>query len=94
MSLYPDYYNSTKLKQMMTPDHLSHCIDSVRQSVQCSADITPMPGRYHTLPERPLIEYWLHSTHICRDFDKIKEWAEKRKVSAAFVKIATDAMVE
>lgn len=55
--------------------HLDHCIDSIRQSLMCSADITPLPfvwwRKYDQLMPASAV------THTCRDFSAIQDWAKE-----------------
>lgn len=55
-----------------------HCIDIIRQTIMCHGDITPMPflkkaGTDDIFPP-------LASTHVCRDFDAILNWAKERNL--------------
>ncbi|KAF3919606.1 hypothetical protein ABW20_dc0103818 [Dactylellina cionopaga] len=61
-----------------TLQHMDHCIDTIRQSLMCSADITPLPWRWNEERQKavPVIEV----AHKCRDFDAIHEWAMQNKV--------------
>lgn len=57
--------------------HLEHCVDYLRQYIQCNADLTPMwtgdmGGGF--LMVKP------YTTHTCRDFDQIIGWIEKYRV--------------
>ncbi|KAF9523981.1 hypothetical protein CPB83DRAFT_949088, partial [Crepidotus variabilis] len=55
--------------------HLFHCIDSIRQSVMCSVDITPIPWQwgFEDKVARPVADI----QHTCRNFDKVREWAKE-----------------
>jgi hypothetical protein len=75
MSLYPDHYNSAAIRALTAPAHLMHCLDTLRQTLQCAADITPMPGR---LTANGNLSFVGDALHMCRDFEKIKEWADAR----------------
>ncbi|KAJ7233621.1 hypothetical protein C8J57DRAFT_1090377 [Mycena rebaudengoi] len=87
MTLYPSIYNFDALLDTTdTISHLSHCIDSVRQAVQCAADISPMIGRYNTKNTDARLVYHGASDHWCSDFEKVKEWANERKPTAEFKK--------
>ena len=67
--------------------HLDHCIDSIRQSLMCSADITPLPyvwwRKYNQLMPASAV------THTCRDFDALRDWAKEHRAGAidAFVQV-------
>jgi hypothetical protein len=57
--------------------HLDHCIDSIRQSLMCSADITPLPyvwwRKFGQLMPTSAV------THTCRDFEAIRDWAKEHR---------------
>ncbi|KAF2683932.1 hypothetical protein K458DRAFT_442974 [Lentithecium fluviatile CBS 122367] len=78
MSTYPEYY--TKLWWSDTNDkpekvraHLDHCIEILRMNLMCLSDVNVFT--FHDVPGRkgPWPDYESH--HVCRDFDKIKQWA-------------------
>lgn len=50
--------------------HLDHCIDSLRQSLQCSADIVPNVFQYS--PEHGDVRARSTVVHECRNFDKVR----------------------
>ncbi|KAF2102662.1 hypothetical protein NA57DRAFT_71651 [Rhizodiscina lignyota] len=84
---YPDQYpemweyyeNGTVNHNSLPSFHLDHCIDSLRQGLMCTADVTPVvfhhnaDDPYHIFPQ-------IWSTRTCRDFDRIKEWAIDRQI--------------
>lgn len=53
--------------------HLDHCIDSMRQSFMCSADISAI--NYQWDEAEQYSKGQLTTMHTCRDFDAIKGWA-------------------
>jgi hypothetical protein len=72
-------YNITgeKLDRLQTM-HKFHCIDSIRQSLMCNADLSlihwywaPHPGKH--FPNAT-------TTHICRKWSKIEEWAVEHRL--------------
>ncbi|CAI6336612.1 unnamed protein product [Periconia digitata] len=70
--------------------HMDHCIDSLRQSLMCSSDLTPIPyawnTKYHqTLPVPA-------TTHTCRDFEAIRDWAraEERRAGEMDVHVRVE----
>ncbi|KAF9072737.1 hypothetical protein BDP27DRAFT_1217107 [Rhodocollybia butyracea] len=75
-AMYPEYYPVTD-EGIHTP-HMRHCISSLRQSIACSADITPIvwqwSERSQAAKERSDV------VHSCRDFQKLKSWAENHFV--------------
>ncbi|THC87813.1 hypothetical protein EYZ11_012739 [Aspergillus tanneri] len=58
-------------------DHLDHCVDSIRQSLMCSSDISAIIWIWHEESQatRPLA----NSTHTCRDFEAVRQWALDRQ---------------
>ncbi|KAH8822805.1 hypothetical protein DL96DRAFT_316715 [Flagelloscypha sp. PMI_526] len=76
MKLFPDYYMD---KGLMDDEHLSHCIDSLRQAVSCSADVTPLVWKWNEA--RNAYMGRLDVVHSCRDFEKVQDWARPRAVA-------------
>ncbi|KIW69493.1 hypothetical protein PV04_05366 [Phialophora macrospora] len=77
-ALYPDYYQDRHNDARAARLHLEHCLDYVRQSVMCHADLSPVRlvwnenfGR-----EVPDFETW----HTCRDYGLIRDWAVENMV--------------
>ncbi|KAL9118478.1 MAG: hypothetical protein Q9187_004978 [Circinaria calcarea] len=76
---HQDYYpfrreyhaNGTENKDTIPYEHW----DSIRQSLMCSADITPIS--FHIDKRGSGIFPKLQATHVCRNFDKITEWAKE-----------------
>lgn len=54
-------------------NHLDHCIDSMRQSFMCSADISPIFWKWDEEKHRSIGQ--LEVFHTCRDYNAIREWA-------------------
>jgi len=63
-------------RDLMKIEHIDHCIDSIRQSLMCSSDITPIPWAW--VEEHQKLEPVATGMHTCRDFDAIREWANHR----------------
>ncbi|KAJ5689015.1 hypothetical protein N7462_003407 [Penicillium macrosclerotiorum] len=53
-----------------------HCIDYLRQGIQCSADLTPLGYEWNEDYQVPFPLF--KEKHTCRDFEKIKSWAMER----------------
>ncbi|KAJ0124048.1 hypothetical protein J7T55_012521 [Diaporthe amygdali] len=66
-----DYY-----KQPPGKDHLDHCLDFLRQIVQCQSDLTPFSYYWDERLKGPFPSF--DDTHTCRDFDQIYEWASTK----------------
>ncbi|KXT11382.1 hypothetical protein AC579_736 [Pseudocercospora musae] len=73
MYIFPDNYEFRE-KKSETELHKHHCIDYLRQYVQCNADLTPMYAEWMGAYRLVLKPY---ATHTCRDFSKIQEWIEE-----------------
>jgi hypothetical protein len=48
-----------------------HCVDQIRQSLQCSSDRTPIPTRWYP-GMGPFVV--TDRIHTCRDFDGLRQW--------------------
>ncbi|KAF9882288.1 ABC multidrug transporter [Colletotrichum karsti] len=62
--------------------HLDHCIDSLRQSIQCTGDVVPNVFQYS--PKYGGVRARSTVVHECRNFNKIQEWAAERHVPGPF----------
>lgn len=54
-----------------------HCLDYIRQGIQCQADLTPLLFKWDEPTGNVLPEFGI--THTCRNWDKIHAWAKERK---------------
>jgi hypothetical protein len=60
--------------------HMDHCFNYLRNEVMCASDLT-LEGQAQTLG-------WMDrdgtdgtgGTHVCRDFEEVKGWAEGKRV--------------
>lgn len=55
---------------------LDHCIDALRQTIMCHSDVSPVSWHLN-MPKRNVIIPQLSTTHTCRNFTKIQEWARE-----------------
>ncbi|KAE8356752.1 hypothetical protein BDV28DRAFT_163765 [Aspergillus coremiiformis] len=87
-TLYPERYTDSSLDSLKFPNgtinrdtdmfrHWDHCIDSIRQTLMCHADVSPIPFHIN-VPARKGIFPRLATTHTCRNFTKIQDWAKER----------------
>ncbi|CEJ81371.1 hypothetical protein VHEMI01501 [[Torrubiella] hemipterigena] len=70
--------------------HLDHCIDVIRQSLMCNADVTPLT---FTRDSRDGVAREVAEViHQCRDFDAIRDWAATRAMPGMWdtTKVVTD----
>ncbi|MCJ1261976.1 hypothetical protein MMC22_001845 [Lobaria immixta] len=55
--------------------HMDHCIDQLRQNIQCAGDLTPL-AMYSSRGSN--ISIGRSTSHTCRNFDNIRSWLSKR----------------
>src|ERR1700761_3474783 len=73
-----DYYYPDGNIPYFYMDHLYHCVDSLRQALQCHSDVTPIRYDFN---EQLFMEYPIFDQpHTCRNFRAIDEWARERAV--------------
>ncbi|KAJ8218522.1 hypothetical protein LV164_000389 [Aspergillus fumigatus] len=56
--------------------HLDHCIEMIRQSLMCSADITVDVWAWNE--QKQMVTVRADNMHTCRDFEAIRQWAFER----------------
>ncbi|KIJ63431.1 hypothetical protein HYDPIDRAFT_92696 [Hydnomerulius pinastri MD-312] len=94
-ALHPEYYDEAYYvsKGLHNPmklhveghegfDHMGHCIDSLRESIMCSADITPIVWAWDERQKQTSPR--LDVVHVCRDYGKIQEWADTHLIRSIF----------
>ncbi|KAK7029391.1 hypothetical protein VNI00_014645 [Paramarasmius palmivorus] len=76
---YPEWNTTANEK---SAQHVSHCIDWIRQSIMCHADTSVIVWQW---------EDWINSSivkgdiaHTCRNFEKIQDWAKERQLPGQF----------
>ncbi|KAE9373171.1 hypothetical protein N431DRAFT_557355 [Stipitochalara longipes BDJ] len=75
-ALYPDYYPvSENPKNPSRQDHIEHCINHLRQAIQCHSDLTPM--QWYLVGDRIILK--TETRHMCRNFENIHNWAVQKK---------------
>lgn len=78
-ALHPEYYNTSSQPDpnndggVLEPHHIDHCVDAIRQSLMCNADITPLTWLWDGERKQTVAKATV--VHSCRRFDKIQEWA-------------------
>lgn len=64
--------------ELMSMEHIDHCIDSIRQSLMCHADVTPLPFMWSEASHEALaVATVLHS---CKDFGAVHRWGRENHV--------------
>ncbi|KAI1160691.1 hypothetical protein F5B18DRAFT_631371 [Nemania serpens] len=73
--LYRDHYfpNMTAEERFLDSRHAAHCLDSMRQSVQCAGDVSLLTMRWGVHTREPLANFT--GRHECVNWDHIQDWA-------------------
>jgi len=63
----------------LTKSHIAHCLDILRQQLMCTVDIGVL-GQVWWDPSfpKPFVDF--NTQHVCRNFEDVREWAEKRQL--------------
>ncbi|KAK3312430.1 hypothetical protein B0H66DRAFT_538719 [Apodospora peruviana] len=67
---FPDLTEEEKVLDRL---HAAHCLDSIRQSVQCQGDVSLLTMRWDAKLPKPLGNF--SARHECVNFDRIRDWA-------------------
>lgn len=59
--------------------HFDHCIDTLRQSLMCYADLSPL--QWHWNHHKQCYEPTWDVPRQCRNFDAVQEWATERNTT-------------
>lgn len=62
--------------------HVEHCYDQLRQSIQCSSDVSTIYWEWSLKKGKMLGN--LRTTHTCRNFAKIRAWAVEHRLKRDF----------
>lgn len=65
-------------------DHIDHCMNHIRQSLQCRPDLTP--AAMHVFEDTDGSQFFLGNArrHTCYDWDGIMSWANARQSGLGF----------
>jgi hypothetical protein len=64
--------------------HARHCIGAIRQALMCSADISPIAWQWSE--EHQTAQQRDDIVHVCRDFDQIRDWADRHTFEGSWHK--------
>ncbi|KAF9257637.1 hypothetical protein L218DRAFT_879031, partial [Marasmius fiardii PR-910] len=85
--IHPEYYGHHLATgddtQETADEHLSHCIEHLRQGIICHSDVSTIVWRW--IPERNRTMGILDLPHQCRRFDRIQEWAKDPEHQLKFI---------
>lgn len=86
MALSPDYYrqrNPTEQElAFLEPPHARHCLDALRQSLMCNADVATYVWQWND--EDGIVQPTGNVVHTCKDFERIVEWAKEHRIKTHF----------
>ncbi|KXX81067.1 Membrane protein PTM1 [Madurella mycetomatis] len=77
---YDKWYPSVHESQDHIPDfytHVDHCVETLRETIQCNGDLTPVPHVWSEKKQMYLADTMLE--HTCRDFDALLAWQDERE---------------
>jgi hypothetical protein len=60
----------------------AHCVDSIRQSLMCNIDVSTVFWEYNEDAKRSVPS--AQTTHTCRDWDRIHQWAVEHRLTDHF----------
>ncbi|KAH8825473.1 hypothetical protein DL96DRAFT_1681726 [Flagelloscypha sp. PMI_526] len=75
-SINPQRYNDSL--NGLVEGHLLHCVEALRQTLMCNADITTNVWQWNEQKKR--IDYRTEVPHMCVNFDKLLEWTVPRGI--------------
>ncbi|KAF4966746.1 hypothetical protein FSARC_5611 [Fusarium sarcochroum] len=79
--VYPDVYEmdltSDSEKAADNIFHMEHCYEQLRQSLQCSSDVSTIYWEWSEKKQRMFGN--VRTTHTCKNFGKIRDWAVEHK---------------
>ncbi|KAI1168247.1 hypothetical protein F5B18DRAFT_597635 [Nemania serpens] len=73
---YPTILTENKTTVPAFLMHADHCIETLRETLQCQADLTPVPHVWSKEKQMYLADTSLE--HTCRDFGAIMKWQDAR----------------
>ncbi|KAJ4490532.1 hypothetical protein J3R30DRAFT_3278331, partial [Lentinula aciculospora] len=79
-----NFVHSNEYSSSPSTDKISWCIDSLRQSLMCTADINPMV--YSRNPDTEEFELSDSNAYTCRDFEAIREWGKQLQLNQVMEK--------
>ncbi|KAI1170941.1 hypothetical protein F4777DRAFT_594477 [Nemania sp. FL0916] len=71
------YYYPTGQVPYFYRSHVDHCVDYLRQALQCQSDLSPLT--YAQSEHKNITIPVFGTPHTCRNFTKVHEWAMERR---------------
>lgn len=76
MALNPEHYNHHGMPVETGTSHTAHCLEAIRQHVQCYGSTTLVPTKWMETAERQYIDS--NQEHVCRDFTYLRDFVRRR----------------
>jgi hypothetical protein len=74
------YHDDLREGEHNTRLHVDHCLDYIRQMIQCKADLTPLPVYFSTGGNQTIPDF--ERVHICRNIWEVRRWADEQEEHA------------
>ncbi|KAK7062678.1 hypothetical protein VNI00_000166 [Paramarasmius palmivorus] len=82
-ALDPVYYSNWNITEnAKAAQHVSHCVDWIRQSIMCHADTSVIVWQWEDWANETLVRGKV--AHTCRNFEKIQDWAKEHQILDKF----------
>ncbi|KAF4591063.1 hypothetical protein EYR40_009663 [Pleurotus pulmonarius] len=81
-TIYSDHYPEAHISVEDNEEYVSHCVDSIRQSLMCSSDVSLLVWQWDEAALQSRIR--TDVVRRCRDFDNVKGWALHRQLKGGF----------
>lgn len=76
MALNPEKHTHHGMPVETSAAHTAHCIDTIRQHIQCYGSTTLIPTQYREDAQRQYIDS--NQEHVCRDFSYLRRFTRRR----------------
>lgn len=76
MALHPDKYTQHGMPVDTSEAHTAHCLDTIRQHIQCYGSTTLIPTKYVEGAHRQYVDS--NQDHVCRDFSYLRTYVQRR----------------
>lgn len=78
MALFPEHYTHHGMPVETSAAHTAHCLDSIRQHIQCYGSTTLIPTKWREGAGRQYIDS--NQEHVCRDFSYLRKFVRRRSL--------------
>ncbi|KAJ6595561.1 hypothetical protein DFH09DRAFT_1357509 [Mycena vulgaris] len=90
MALDPDYYSDWRISttnnwipsQKNATEHVSHCVNWIRQSVMCAGDTSVIVWQWEKSMNASIVKG--NVAHTCRKFDRLQDWGKEHILRNAY----------